>query len=69
MKNNLKELRKQRQLTQQELAERLSVSRQTIISIENEKYDPSLTLAFKIAALLSVTIEEIFEPDFKEADL
>lgn len=66
MKNNLKELRKEQQFTQQEFAERLNVSRQTIISIETGKYDPSLTLAFKIAYLLHVKIEEIFEPDPNE---
>lgn len=63
MKNCLKELRQQKQLTQQEFAETLGVSRQTIISIESGKYDPSLPLAFKIAAVLGVSIEEVFIPE------
>ena len=62
MENRVKELRKQHQLTQQQLAEKLGVSRQTIISIENGKYDPSLPLAFKLSDLLEATIEEIFLP-------
>lgn len=49
-------------MTQQALADALSVSRQTVNSIETEKYDPSLPLAFKIAQLLSVRIEDIFFP-------
>jgi len=60
MKNRLKELRQQREETQQHLAEALAVSRQTIISIESGKYDPSLPLAFKIAYHLNVRIEDIF---------
>lgn len=63
MKNCLKELRQQKQLTQQGFAEKLGVSRQTIISIESGKYDPSLPLAFKIAAVLGVSIEEVFIPE------
>lgn len=63
MNNCLKELRQQKHLTQQELAEKLGVSRQTIISIESGKYDPSLPLAFKIAGLLGVSIEAVFIPD------
>ena len=63
MNNCLKELRQQKQLTQQELAEKLGVSSQTIISIESGKYDPSLPLAFKIAGLLGVSIEAMFIPD------
>ncbi len=49
-------------MTQQKLAQALGVSRQTIISIENGKYDPSLPLAFKLARFLEVAIEEIFQP-------
>ena len=60
MKNRLEELRKTRGLTQEELADRLEVSRQTIISLENGRYNPSLILAFKIAKLFGLSIEEIF---------
>jgi len=61
MKNRLKELRAAREWSQGELAERLSVSRQTINAIETEKYDPSLPLALKIAKLFKLPVEEIFE--------
>lgn len=61
MKNQLKLLRRKRQLTQQELASALSVGRQTILSIESGKYDPSLVLAFKISRFFNVKIEEIFD--------
>lgn len=60
MKNNIKELRAKYNLTQDELAERLGVSRQTIISLEKERYNPSITLAFKLARLFSCQIEDIF---------
>jgi putative transcriptional regulator len=60
LKNQLAELRKDRGLTQEELAERLEVSRQTIISLESGRYNPSLILAFKIAKLFDLTIEEVF---------
>ena len=63
MKNKVEELRKQNQLTQEQLAEKLHVSRQTIHSIESQKYLPSITLAFKIARLFNLTIEDIFEYD------
>lgn len=62
MNNVLKELRTARGLTQQQLAEALAVSRQTVISIESGKYDPSLPLAFKIARYLDTTIEAVFIP-------
>lgn len=62
MKNRLKLLRAEHGLTQAELAERLGVSRQTVHAIEAEKYDPSLPLAFKIARLFELRIEEVFEP-------
>ena len=58
--NNLEKMRKERGLTQKELAELLEVSRQTINSIENGRYDPSITLAFKIAKFFHKKIEEIF---------
>lgn len=63
MKNKVEELRKQNHLTQEQLAEKLQVSRQTIHSIESQKYLPSITLAFKIARLFNLTIEDIFEYD------
>lgn len=63
MKNRLKVLRAERNWSQQELAERLNVSRQTINAIEREKYDPSLPLAFKMAQLFGLSIEAIFQPD------
>ena len=61
MKNRLKALRAERGWSQAELAERLDVSRQTVNSIETDKYDPSLPLAFKIARLFGQSIEAIFE--------
>jgi putative transcriptional regulator len=61
VKNRLKELRAERGWSQAELAERLDVSRQTVNSIETDKYDPSLPLAFKIARLFGQSIEAIFE--------
>ena len=60
MKNRLEELRKQRGITQEELADALSVSRQTVGSLENGRYNPSIILAFKIANYFHVTIEEVF---------
>lgn len=60
MKNNLKIYRAIEDLTQQELANKLEVTRQTIVAIENNKYDPSLNLAFKIANFFNVKIEDIF---------
>ncbi len=62
MKNSVKQLRQESGLTQQQLADDLSVSRQTINSIETEKYDPSLELAFGIARYFGVKIEDIFRP-------
>jgi putative transcriptional regulator len=61
MKNRLRELREKKSWSQAELAEVLSVSRQTVNSLETGKYDPSLPLAFKIARLFRLKIEEIFE--------
>ena len=63
MKNRLRVLRAERDWSQAELAEQLDVSRQTVNALENGKYDPSLPLAFKIAALFKLRIEEIFTPE------
>ena len=60
MKNRLEELRKQMGVKQEELAETLQVSRQTIGSLENGRYNPSIILAFKIARYFKMNIEEIF---------
>jgi putative transcriptional regulator len=61
VKNIVKQLREQHDLSQQKLADLLEVSRQTINSIENGRYDPSLPLAFKIAKHFSQTIESVFD--------
>ena len=63
MKNRLREMRAARQWSQSDLADKLEVSRQTVNAIETGRYDPSLPLAFKLARLFSVTIEEIFIED------
>ena len=63
MNNNLRVLRAERRWSQADLAERLDVSRQTINAIETGKYDPSLPLAFKIAQVFGLPIEQIFFPD------
>lgn len=63
MKNHLKALRAERGWSQADLAERLSVSRQTVNAIENGRYDPSLPLAFLIARTFGLAIETIFEDD------
>ncbi len=60
MKNHLRELRAKQGWSQADLADKLNVSRQTINAIETEKYDPSLPLAFKIAELFNLKIEDIF---------
>ena len=60
MENRLKNLRTQRSVSQNALAEALSVSRQTINSIENGKFDPSLTLAMKLTRYFEVSLDEIF---------
>ncbi len=60
MKNKLKVYRAMQDITQEELAKELGVTRQTIIAIEGNKYDPSLGLAFKIAEFFKVKIEDIF---------
>lgn len=63
MKNILRSLRAEREWSQADLAEKLEVSRQTVNAIETGKYDPSLPLAFKIAAIFERRIEEIFSVD------
>ncbi len=63
MRNRLKVLRAERNWSQADLAEKLDVSRQSVNAIETGKYDPSLPLAFKIAQLFGLTIEQIFSAD------
>jgi putative transcriptional regulator len=63
MKNRLRVLRAERDWSQADLAERLAVSRQTVNAIENDRYDPSLPLAFAIARVFSLRIEDVFTPD------
>ncbi|MBQ6517711.1 MAG: helix-turn-helix transcriptional regulator [Anaerolineaceae bacterium] len=60
MKNNIKELRKNKNLRQEDLAEKLGVTRQTIIAIENNKYDPTLELAMKISEFFGLSVNDIF---------
>lgn len=62
MRNDLRERRADREWSQGDLAERLGVSRQTVNAIETGKYDPSLELAFRIAKLFRVQIEDVFKP-------
>lgn len=63
MKNNIKTLRKKKGLRQEDLADALSVSRQTIIAVENDKYNPTLELAMKLARYLETTVEDLFQLD------
>ena len=63
MKNRLRILRAERRWSQADLAERVGVSRQTVNAIENDKYDPSLRLAFRVAKVFDSSIEDIFEAD------
>ena len=63
MKNGVRELRLEQGWSQAELGRRLDVSRQTVNSIENGRYDPSLPLAFKVAEVFGVAIEALFSPD------
>lgn len=60
MKNRIKELRKQKGLRQEDIAREVAVTRQTIIAIENNKYDPTLELAMKISKFFGVTVNDIF---------
>lgn len=66
MKNNLRDLRAERGWSQAVLAEKLDVSRQTVNAIETQKYDPSLPLAFRIAEVFNIKIEDIFTPNHKK---
>ncbi len=66
MKNKLKVFRAMHDLTQEDLAEKLGVTRQTINAIEKQRYNPSLELAFKLADFFGVTIEELFIHDSPE---
>lgn len=66
MKNRVKELREKEGLTQKKLGEKVNVSRQAINAIETGKYDPSLWLAYDIAQLFNMSIEEVF--NFKESE-
>jgi len=62
MKNRIREFRARTKMTQDELADKAKVSRQTINAIENDKYDPSLPLAFSLAKAFKVRIDELFLP-------
>jgi putative transcriptional regulator len=67
MRNRVREQRSQRGLSQAELATALGVSRQTVISIENGRYLPSLPLAFRIARFFDLTVDKMFDPDNEES--
>ena len=67
MKNRLEELRRQRGIRQEDLAQALGVSRQTVISLEKGKYNPSLALAFRLARYFAMPIEEIFDDSDEQA--
>ena len=69
MQTRIQELRKERHITQSELADAVNVTRQTIISLENGKYNASLVLAHKLAQFFNVTIEDIFIFDLEEENL
>ena len=62
MKNSIRDRRKESGISQEELTKKCCVSRQTINAIENNKYDPSLSLAFRLAAELGATVDELFTP-------
>ncbi len=62
MKNVIRDRRKELGLSQEELAKKCGVSRQTVNAIENNKYDPTLTLAFRLARELGTTVDELFHP-------
>ena len=62
MRNIIREKRKDKGISQEELAKKCGVSRQTVNAIENNKYDPTLSLAFKLAELLNTTVDNLFSP-------
>ncbi|WP_163528068.1 helix-turn-helix transcriptional regulator [Halobacillus ihumii] len=66
MINRIRELRKTKKMSQEILANKCDVSRQTINAIENNKYDPSLVLAFKIASTLNITVDDLFQFQLEE---
>ncbi|MEX2784062.1 helix-turn-helix transcriptional regulator [Streptococcus sp. H49] len=66
IRTQLKELRKSRKLSQQELAQLVGVRRETIVHLENNRYNPSLELALKIAAIFQLPVEDIFQLNEKE---
>jgi putative transcriptional regulator len=68
VKNEIREHRRRRGLSQIDLASGLGVSRQTVIAIESGKYSPSLPLAFRIARFFDEPVEKLFDPDGEEAD-
>ena len=63
IRNQIRELRATRQMTQQDLADQVGVTRQTVIAMEQDKYSPSLETAFKVALALGVTLEQCFQFD------
>ena len=63
LRNTVRELRAAHSMTQQELADRISVTRQTVIAIEGDKYSPSLEVAFRIAHVFGVPLEQVFQYD------
>lgn len=66
MKNHVRERRNDAGLSQADLAEGVGVTRQTINAIERERYDPSLELAFKLAAFFDCRVEDLFDPELEE---
>ena len=72
MKNRIEEIRKERGIRQEDFAKSMGVSRQTISSLENGRYNPSITLAYKIAKYFGMTIEEVFvfeDEELKEGEV
>ncbi|MGX6970562.1 helix-turn-helix transcriptional regulator [Vagococcus bubulae] len=66
MENRIKEKRKELKISQADLAKKTGVTRQTINAIENNKYDPTLSLAFKLSAELDITVDELFQHHYNE---